>query len=312
MELITDPGAISQLNQQATQQGGSGFGADPTNGLQGPELLKHFEKTQPTTAAMVKSIIAGDVSAKGRNLQAYMPYAALVDPTLNQSDYDTRAKTRAAYTGAGKPAAELRAIDTAIGHADQLHQINDKYGNTNFLPGIINPALNAVRGQVSPDFQKLRGDREAHVEALAGEMAKAFNGGQTALADRQHWRDILNGAKGPAEMQSVITSAMDLLKSRLESHESSYNEGMGRTENGIQFLKPNRRAIFERLSGREMAPEGAAAPAGKPQAAPLGPAVTPGPAGADNPALGFPEGSMAQNPKTGEKMIFKGGQWRPM
>jgi hypothetical protein len=84
-----------------------------------------------------------------------LPIAKLVDPTMNQSDYATRAKTRAEYT-TGKSGREIKAANTAIYHANDLADMIPQLGNNETLPW-FNKGIQAVKGQFSPEFQDVKG-----------------------------------------------------------------------------------------------------------------------------------------------------------
>lgn len=229
-------------------QGGatsSPVGADGSP-LQGQELLHYLEKTNPPAAAGVKAIIAGDINAAGRNLQMLLPIAKLVDPTMNQADYQSRMKTRIDAT-TGRTAREIRALNTSTSHANDLYELIDQLGSSTMLPGVINPVSTAVRGQLSPDFQRLKGLYDSKAEALAGELPKAFNGGQTAEGDRAKYRAMLDINKSPEEKKAAVKSLMELMQGRLGAIADTYNQGMGTAREGIHFLSPENQEIFTRL-----------------------------------------------------------------
>lgn len=216
--------------------------------LTGKPLLEHLEKTDPVSAAGIKAILAGDMNAGGRNLQKLMPVAALVDPTLRQFDYQTRSKTALAFGPAGKSGQEIKAANTAIGHADQLDQLYTKLKNFDWFP-MVNKPWNMIRGQMSPEFNDMKGDIGAKIDALAGELSKAFNGGQTSDTDRAEWRHKLHIDGSPSEQHAAIRSAMNLLHSRLASNAESYNQGMGTNREAPDMLYAQNRPVFDRLRG---------------------------------------------------------------
>lgn len=239
-------------------QGGAGTLPTGPDGqpLQGPDLMAYLKRNDPVTAAGVQGLIDGDISA-GRNLQKLLPIAKMVDPSMAQYDYESRKRTRLEYTS-GRASREIKAANTAIYHADNLSNLVDKLGNSTFLPGVVNPVSQAIKGQTSPEFQDVRGKYDSTAEALAVELSKAFNGGQTSDADRQKWRQVLDSAKSPAELKSAIGSAMQLLLGRFNASAENYNQGMGTAREGLHFVDQANRPIFDRLMGG-----GAAAPVGQ-------------------------------------------------
>lgn len=242
-------GFINPIQQSITIPGGGaaagGLSGIP-EGLQGPALMEWFKKNDPVTAAGIQGIIDGDINAGSRNLQKLLPVAKLVDPTLNQADFQSRAKTRIDAT-TGRTAREIRALNTSTSHANDLFELIDKLGMSGTLPALINPASTAIRGQFSPEFQKLKGLYDSKAEALAGELPKAFNGGQTAEGDRAKYRVMLDINKSPAEKKAAVQSLMELMQGRLGAIADTYNQGMGTAREGVHFLSPENQTIFNRL-----------------------------------------------------------------
>ncbi len=255
---------------------GAGVGNIP-NGpdgmpLQGQDLLKHLEKTDPMAAAGVKGIIAGDLNMGGRNLQKLGPLAELVDPTMKQFDYQSRAKTRTDYTS-GSSAKEITAINTAIGHADQLAGISPKLGGTDIMPGVLNPLTQSFKRNVGDTgFQDAKRDWDTKAETLATEVSKALNGGVPHVADKEHWRGILAAASSPTERSSALKSIMGVLESRLHAKAQAYSQGMGTTREPFSFLNPENEGKYQRLLATGAADQGPTA-GGAPAAAATAPAV---------------------------------------
>lgn len=266
---------VTDLAGNPITAGGSGGSSIPTGPdgmpIQGQALLAHLEKTDPTAAAGVKGIIAGDLNMGGRNLQKLGPLAELVDPTMKQFDYQTRAKTRLDFTS-GKSAQELKAINTAIGHADQLAGISPKLGGMDIAPGVLNPLIQGYKRNTGDTaFQDAKRDWDTKAETLATEVSKALNGGTPHVADKEHWRGILAAASSPTERASALKSIMGVLQSRIESNVQTYNQGMGTNREGFTFLNPENKGKYERLlatGGVEQKREGASATAASPNAAP--------------------------------------------
>lgn len=257
--------------------GGGLAGTDPAKwaAMAPEERLSTFD---PQIQGEIKAIYEGRQAATGRNVQQLLPLVNQVYPDFTMQDYKTKQDTQHSFTGQGKNALELKAANTAIYHADNLDKAGgliDKLGNTGFFPGFINPAVQGAKSQLSPEFQATKGKYDAQVEGLAGELSKAFNGGNTAVADREHWRDVLSRAKSPAELHAAVGQAMEMLHGRLTATAESYNKGMGSMRDGISFLDPANQQIFQRLRGIET-PAGAAAPApGGAQSAPAQSAAAP-------------------------------------
>lgn len=214
----------------------------------------------PDIQGEVKAVYEGRQSGSGRNVQQLLPYVNQVYPDFTMQDYKMKADTQHSFTGQGKNALELKAANTAITHADNLAKqggLIDKLNNYGIFPSVANPVAQTVKGQLDPEFQATKGKYEAQVEGLAGELSKAFNGGQTAESDRQHWRDVLSKAKSPTELHAAVGQAMEMLHGRLNASAESYNKGMGSQRDGISFIDPGNQQIFKRLRGIDQPAAGA-------------------------------------------------------
>lgn len=265
--------------------------------LQGQDLLAHLKKTEPVAAAGVESIIRGDVNAGGRNLQKLLPLAALVDPSLHQFDYATRAKTSQFYkTGPG--GMEAKAANTAIEHANQLSQIDEKLGGVDIGGHYVNQAIQGAKGLYDSKFQDARREWDTKSETLATEVSKALNGGTPHVADKEHWRAILGAASTPTERKAAIRSVMQVLEGRKTAAEENYRQGMGSANAGFTFIDPRNQEKYDRLLnyGHEAPAAAGGAPAGA--------------AAAASPAAAAPV--TATNPKTGVKVRLEGDRWVPV
>lgn len=238
--------------------------------MKGPALMSWLEKNKPAEAAGVKGVIAGDMNAGGRNLQKLLPLAKLVDSSLEQFDYQSRAKTRVDFTS-GPSAREIKALNTAIYHASQLAQVDDKLGGVNVLPGVINPLIQGYKRNTGDAvYQQGRKEWDATSETLATEIAKALNGGAPHVADQEHWRKVFEAAGSPLERQAAIASSMKLLEGRTHALGTAYERGMGRGVDGMSFIDaPNKAAFQELMTTGKIAPKKAGASLGP--AAPAAP-----------------------------------------
>jgi hypothetical protein len=220
----------------------------------------------PVDRAAVTSILSGDASAQGRNMQKYLPYAARAEPGFSQQTYQTRLTTMRDFAPQGVSGKNLTAISTGLGHLDRLNDSIDKLGNFTTFPGVANPVYNTVRGQLSPEYQRNVAGFRQDVNAVSGEMAKAFRATGMSEADIDHWRSSFNENSSPETMKAAAQEALHLLDSRLEAIGAAYNRGMGlsSTKPAPELLSPVGRQIHEKMMGggaASAAPSTTAAPA---------------------------------------------------
>ncbi len=212
--------------KEITGEGGTG-GAMVPNGpdgqpLRGAELLAHLDKSDPVTAAGVRGMINGDLSAAGRNLQKLAPLASLVDPTFDMGTFRARQALRQAYMGGGKQFNETLALNTVGGHLGRLMESADALDNSSFKP------INHLRNWYSDTFTgnpalvRFRND----LVTTQNELAKAYHGGHVSDSAYSAFNNSINAAQTPAELRTAIGELAGLLQSKIEANESGYRSGM--------------------------------------------------------------------------------------
>ena len=246
---------------------------------------KFLAALNPVDRASVIGVLNGDVNAQGRNMQRYLPYAARAEPGFSQQTYATRLKTQNDFAPQGVSGKNITAINTALGHIQQMYDATDKLGNFQYMPA-LNVPYNAVRGQLDPDYQKTVAGFKASAIGSSGELAKAFRAAGMSEQDIQAWQKQFDENSSPATIKGSADQALHMLDLRLDLIADSYNRGMnlGAQKTGPDLLSPTARAIHERL---------------------LGGGTVPG-------APSIQEGVTASNPKTGQRIQFRGGRWVPL
>lgn len=206
----------------------------------------------PAAASVIRGMVDGRISPPS-SFALSKPYwqgmiakAADYDPTFDQTTWAGRVATRKDFT-AGKSAAAVTALNTALAHAGTLVGNFDALNNFRFTPA--NTVLNAVE----PLFGDARQNTaQQTVDALASEARKVFaaSGGGN-LTELQEWQKSfpLNGS--PNQQHKALTNFVELLDGRLQALSDQYNRGMGRTDDPINLLQPKARAVYEKLTGRE-------------------------------------------------------------
>jgi hypothetical protein len=150
----------------------------------------------------------------------------------------------------GVSGKNITAINTALGHIQQMYDSTDKLGNFQYFPSLNEP-YNAIRGQISPDYQKTVAGFKAAAIGSSGELAKAFRAAGMSEQDIQAWQKQFDENSSPSTIKGSADQALHMLDSRLDSIADSYNRGMnlGAQKTGPDLLSPTARAIHERLIG---------------------------------------------------------------
>jgi hypothetical protein len=236
---------------------------DPATGRD-EQFLETLKKQDPTGYSTVLGLLNGDINAGGRNMQKHLPLAARAESGFNMQQFQTRQRTMNDFTPRGVSGKNITAINTGLDHVERLENAIDKLGNFSIAPDYTNPAYNAVRSQFSPEYQKNVATYRQDVNAVSGELAKAFRSAGMSEADIQSWRKSFTENSSPETMDAAAREALHLLDSRLNALTDSYNRGMGLSarKEAPDLLSPEARGIHNRLLGAEVAetPQQAAVP----------------------------------------------------
>lgn len=245
--VIFDPksGAVTDVNTPATTQN-----VDNT-GLSGDEYLADVKKRDPGYARTLQAYVNGDIplpsgrAATQPQGQKIIKDVLAIDPTVNANDATARYRAAMEFKQTGRTGKNITNVNTAITHAGQLHDLVDKLGNSN--SSMWNNIINPIRGQLSPEFQKTRGQFDAARQALSDELETAMRGGGSSVAGIKDWKDTFDAAKSPAELKGSVQQAMKLLGGRLDEIGTSYHQAMGKMKNPIDFIRPENQELFKRL-----------------------------------------------------------------
>ncbi|HEV8491710.1 MAG TPA: hypothetical protein VGR76_05540 [Candidatus Angelobacter sp.] len=263
------------------------------SGATGDDFIKQLPNR--AFADKVKGIANGDLPYPTGFIMK-TPYGQMLTdavsaykPGVTAQDFRSKQKVRDSFTS-GPDSNEVKAINTAIYHANVLSGVSDKMGGVDTAPGYINPVIQGAKNnfpQLDPGFQTAKKNWDATSETLAVEISKAINGGKPHIADKEHWRAIFDAANGPAQRTAAIQAAMNLLEGRTHTLSDKYEQGQLGAKDPYEFISPENQPIFSRLQAGK-----GAAPQASPQAA--------------------PQPQTAVNPKTGQRIMLKGNQWVPV
>jgi hypothetical protein len=203
---------------------------DPATGRD-EQFLETLKKQDPTGYSTVLGLLNGDINAGGRNMQKHLPLAARAESGFNMQQFQTRQRTMNDFTPRGVSGKNITAINTGLGHVER---------------------------------QKNVATYRQDVNAVSGELAKAFRSAGMSEADIQSWRKSFTENSSPETMHAAAREALHLLDSRLNALTDSYNRGMGLSarKEAPDLLSPEARGIHNRLLGAEVAetPQQAAVP----------------------------------------------------
>jgi hypothetical protein len=234
-----------------------------------------YLKTLPgATGALVKALATGRTAfptgagMRSPYWQQMLQSVAQYDPSFDAVNFTARNAMRKDFVE-GKTGQNIKALNTALGHAQQLYsQIDGTYSGggypfatdanavANFLskhygtPGVTN--FNDTAGK------------------LASELTSVFRNGSGAEQDVTRNLGSLSENASRDQKVGVIKNTVGLLNSRLAGIADQYRKGMGTTADPVQILDPQAQKFVTSL-GITPASGGGGGPSGGPPGGPGGP-----------------------------------------
>lgn len=230
-------------------------------GVNGAEFLKTLA---PQDAALAKGVADGRIQIPTNALRT--PYWQTVlknvvnyDPNFDQINYNARAATRKDFTS-GKSSANIKALNTAIGHVGQLY---DQIGGTTSTGGY--PFATTVNS-IGNSFNRGSGDPgitnyAQTAGAVASELTQVFRGTGGAEADVKRYLGELDPNASLAQKQAAVKNIMGLLKSRLDAIGDQYTKGMGTTAQPLNLLDEHAQHVWNAVTGGASPGDGGTPPA---------------------------------------------------
>lgn len=206
----------------------------------GEEFLKSIP---PQWRQTVKKIAAYEedptkvASMRGGMREALMQWVNQVNPGYRADEFANRAPTRKAFT-IGTQGQQINAINTAMGHIDQLTTLAADMNTGDFVPG--NRAFNALRSMFGSEkvtnFETLK-------DALAGEVASVLSKGAATVSGIAEAREKINSANSPAQLAGYVKTLIPVMGSKLASLDYQYHQAMG-ADDSFSALSPESKAIL--------------------------------------------------------------------
>ena len=266
--------------------------------VHGDDFLKTLP---PTMSAQVKAYAEGreplptGFALKSPYFQNILRMVTQYDPTFDAVNYNARAATRRDFTS-GKSSVTINAMNTALGHLNQLDQAASALDNGDY------PKLNAIGNWFATETGKAA---PKNFNAIAGlvaeELTRVYRGAGGAEADIKRHMDDISQNSSPAQIHGALYEISELLKSKLDAMGDTYNQGMGTTEDPLRLLNGPAQSSFNRLLS--YGPEGK----GTPNAA-----ATPEGGTVVRPSQAFVNGRIYRDAVSGDMARYQDGKWIPV
>lgn len=179
----------------------------------------------------------------GLTQQQAVTLAKQYDPSYDQNQYSTRAATMKQFQS-GTYSQNVTALNTAIGHINDLVSNTQKLGNVGFTPAnVVKNSVESLLGAGNVVGAK------TNIQAAVGELATAFKKSGATDSEIKNLGTI-DANSSPAQIKAFISTASSLLGSRLSALDSTYQSSMGTAPTGGTFLSPSAQNVLLNLQGQ--------------------------------------------------------------
>lgn len=216
----------------------------------------------PDMAETIKGVSEGRIQLPPRSFNT--PYGKRLleavtryDPSFDQNNMNARRNLRNSFLGGGMAARNIRAINQVMQHVGEHEEAVKKlaaYHGTGGW-GLQAPEANAVRNQYymrtgDREYQKLLADYEKSGQAIASELAKAFQGsGAVALESIRAWKKGLDPMASPVSQLASVQASIRLLQGGIDALGTEWNRGMGPASQRepLSWMSPKARDLYEQI-----------------------------------------------------------------
>lgn len=213
------------------------------NSAGGEEALKNLP---PETAQLVRKIanyemdLSKVTSLRGGQRERIASLVAMYDPTFDMTQYSARHALRRDFTS-GKGAFNIRSINTAVKHLESLSKAAKQLDNSRIQ--LWNRVANYAGTQTGdPRVTNFK----SAANAVESEMASVFKGMGATDQEIKAWRENLNEAQSPEQLQGAIATMIELMGGRLSAMDSQWTANMGKPKD-FRILSPESERILKQL-----------------------------------------------------------------
>lgn len=192
-----------------------------------------------------------------------------IDPSYDEKQFGTRSKIQQSFAS-GKARQSMNSLNQAVGHLGTLQQAATALNNKGFQTyNTVGNWLNKTKGDPAVT------NFENAATAVQNELAAVFKGTGASDQEIKEWRANLNSSESPRQLAGAISTALDLMRTRLEVLSDQYSSGMGKSRN-FHLLTPEAQRTLQKLGAPDLIQsdqEGANVSAQAPQAPSAQPAA---------------------------------------
>lgn len=177
------------------------------------------------------------VGMRSGNRDKITQWVNQVNPNYDASKFALRNPTRKAFT-TGTQGQQINAINTAIGHIDQLTNLSSQLENGGFVPA--NKAWNTVRTMFGSDkvtnFDTLK-------DALAGEVSSVLAKGGATVSGIAEAKQHIKDSSSPTQLAGYVKTLVPVMGSKLAELDYQFKQAMGEGDS-FSALSPESKRIL--------------------------------------------------------------------
>lgn len=211
----------------------------------------------PERAAIAQAIVDGRMAIptgaalRSPAVQQQIQDASMIDPSFDVANAPARVAARKAFTS-GKQSQNITSFNTALGHLGTLAKVADELDNSRvpLWNGIANWALTQTGDPRVSNFNTAK-------QAVVAELERAFKGASGTVHDSKNWEAAINSAQSPDQLRGAIGQAAELLGSRVQALQDSYDDAIGSTTSQpLPLLNPHAREALAAFQNPEFKKQG--------------------------------------------------------
>jgi hypothetical protein len=161
------------------------------------------------------------------------------NPDFDATQFPNRNKTRQAFT-TGSQGQQINAMNTAIGHLDQLGDAVGALGNGDVQ--IANKAKNWLSTQLgSPNVTNF----DTLKTALSGELASVLKKSGATDAEIKSVESTISSKNSPEQLAGYVKTQIPIMGSKLNALNYQYHQAMGEKD-PFQALSPEAKGVLQK------------------------------------------------------------------
>lgn len=228
---LGDPNATGESYLQTIQDAGM------------RNLIKGIAEGRVQVPRIYRSSKAGEIGAT-----EIAAAVAQYDPSFNAQDFNSRNRTRIAFTS-GRPYQDMTALNQVAQHIGHLAQQIDGTSGVAAPLGLgtlINKGVNAA---TDPYTGKVTA-YQSTADAVAHETRKLFAGSSGGtLAELQSYIDMLKADNSAAQKKAALQNIAQLVQSRIGILRQGYEQGMGKAGDPFATTFPESARLLQQVAG---------------------------------------------------------------